>query len=63
MAGITVKQDLMNRQKEDFLMNDFTCVHSDKFEKGKKEKYCTKCINSFRVDKGTICVYGLDENW
>ena len=64
MAGITIKQQLEPRQKNNYLMNDFSCVHGEKFEKNKKESYCTKCIHSMIVEGNkTICIYGLDANW
>lgn len=63
MVGVTIKSTKRHSQKNDFLMADFTCVGTHKFEKGKKETYCKKCVHALILENGVVCPFGLNDKW
>ena len=63
MIGVSIKKDLKRSQKQDFLMSDYTCVGSDRFESNKKDTYCKKCIHALILENGVVCPFGLNDKW
>lgn len=61
--GVSIKMEKKNSQKNDYLMADFTCVGTHRFEKNKKNTYCKKCIHALVLHDGVVCPFGLNDNW
>ena len=61
--AITIKKQITKSQKNDFLMADYSCVHGEKYEKNKKDRYCKTCIHALILKNGIICPFGLNDKW
>lgn len=63
MIRVSISKELKKSQKEDFLMANYECVGTNRFEANKKEHYCKRCVHALILENGVVCPFGLNDKW